>query len=357
MAVISHNRSSSYTEPSANGIICDSGNLHFIRLSPEFTMHESSNTPDEMERALNDSGLICPLPSLGLLHVAGDDAVAFLQSQLSADIPALETSRSTLAAWCNAKGRARALFRVVPSDTGMILLADAELIEAIRPTLQMFILRSQVALTDLTPGEQALGMAGPAAARLLSEAAGTLPAQAGEVSRAGDLHVIALPGADALRYLILAPTDQMAALQARYGEALTEGSEAFWQLQSIRAGIPELTRPVSESIVPTMLNLEPLGGISYDKGCYPGQEVIARMHYRSQLKRRLYRAALADDPPAPGSPVLDAEGQEAGVVISAAATGPGSELLAVLRIEKAGEALSVAQRTLEILDLPYTPPD
>lgn len=319
-------------------------------------MHEPANTPDEMEMALNDSGLICPLPSLGLLHVAGDDAVAFLQNQLTADVAGLEPSASALAAWCNAKGRARAVFRVVPSDTGMLLLADAPLIEAIRPTLQMFILRSQVALTDLRPDEGALGMAGPAAASLLSEAAGTLPAQPGDVVRAGDLHVIALPGAADLRYLVIAPADQLAALRTRFGHALVDGSEDFWRLQSIRAGLPELTREVSESVVPTMLNLEPLGGISYDKGCYPGQEVIARLHYRGQLKRRLYRAAIADDPPAPGTAVLDADDQEAGVVISAAAAGGGSELLAVLRIEKAGQTLSVATRTLEILDLPYTPP-
>ncbi len=319
-------------------------------------MHEASNTPDEMEMALNDSGLICPLPSLGLLHVAGDDAVAFLQNQLTADVAGLDESRSALAAWCNAKGRARAVFRVIPSDTGLILVADAQLLEAIRPTLQMFILRSQVALTDLAPQEEALGMAGPAAANLLTEAAGTLPAQAGDVVRAGDLHVIALPGAADRRYLVIAPADQLAAMRARYGDALTEGSEDFWRLQSIRAGIPELTRAVSESIVPTMLNLEPLGGISYEKGCYPGQEVIARMHYRGQLKRRLYRAATADDPPAPGTAVLDADEQEAGVVISAAATGGGSELLAVLRIEKAEQTLSVGTCTLKILDLPYTPP-
>jgi hypothetical protein len=353
LAIVGHVGSSSYTERSANGIIYDSGGRHSIRCSLEPTMHEPANRPDEMEMALNDSGLICPLTSLGLLHVAGDDAVAFLQNQLTADVAGLEPAASALAAWCNAKGRARAVFRVVPSDTGMLLLADADLIEAIRPTLQLFILRSQVALTDLRPDERALGMAGPAAASLLSEAAGTLPAQAGDVVRAGDLHVIALPGAADLRYLVIA---QLAALRTRFGHALVEGSEDFWRLQSIRAGLPELTREVSESVVPTMLNLEPLGGISYDKGCYPGQEVIARMHYRGQLKRRLYRAAIADDPPAPGTAVLDADDQEAGVVISAAAAGGGSELLAVLRIEKAGQTLSVATRTLEILDLPYTPP-
>ncbi|WP_237220319.1 YgfZ/GcvT domain-containing protein [Spiribacter curvatus] len=314
-------------------------------------------TPDEMEMALSDSGVICPLPSLGMLHVAGDDAIAFLQSQLSQDVAGLTESDSTLAAWCNAKGRARAIFRVVPSDTGLVLLADAELLDAIRPTLQMFILRSQVALTDLAPDEGALGMAGPAAATLLTEAAGSLPEQAGGVVRAGDLHVIALPGTMAMRYLVSAPTDQLAAFWARYREALTEGHEDFWQLQAIRAGLPDLTRPTSESIVPTMLNLEPLGGISYEKGCYPGQEVVARMHYRGQLKRRLYRAAVAGDPPTAGTSIEDTEGHEAGIVINAApASGDSSELLAVMRIEKAENELQVDTRSIQLLDLPYAPP-
>ncbi|RZU98175.1 YgfZ/GcvT domain-containing protein [Spiribacter vilamensis] len=314
-------------------------------------------TPDEMEMALGDSGVICPLPSLGMLHVAGDDAVAFLQKQLSQDVAGLDGSRSTLAAWCNAKGRTRAVFRVIPSDTGLILLADAELLEAIRPTLQMFILRSQVALTDLAPEEGALGMAGPAAVSLLTEGAGSLPDSPGGVVRAGDLHVVALPGAVTTRYLVIAPTDQLAAFWGRYRDALTEGNEDFWHLQAIRAGLPDLTLPVSESLVPTMLNLEPLGGISYEKGCYPGQEVVARMHYRGQLKRRLYRAALAGDPPAAGTAVEDNEGTEAGVVINAApASGGGSELLAVLRIEKADSDLRVETRSLQLLDLPYAPP-
>ena len=314
-------------------------------------------TPDEMEMALSDSGVICPLPSLGMLHVAGDDAVAFLQNQLSQDVAGLDASRSTLAAWCNAKGRTRAVFRVVPSDTGLILLADAELLEAIRPTLQMFILRSQVALTDLASDEGALGMAGPAAKRLLTEAVGSLPDHPGGVVRAGDFHVVALPGGMAMRYLVIAPTDQIAAVWGRYRDALTEGNEGFWHLQAIRAGLPDLDRRVSESIIPTMLNLEPLGGISYEKGCYPGQEVVARMHYRGQLKRRLYHAAVAGDPPAAGTAVEDTEGNEAGVVVNAAPTsGGGSELLAVLRIEKADSDLRVDTRSIQLLDLPYPPP-
>ena len=321
-------------------------------------MHDPLPTLDEMEMALADSGVVCPLTSLGILHVAGEDSGEFLHNQLTQAVSDLGGSTTALAAWCNAKGRTRALFRVVPSDTGMLLIADAELLRAIQPRLQMFILRSRVALTNLSGSERLLGLAGPTAETLLTEAAGSLPVRPDGLTRAGDLHVIALPGDRGLRYLLLGPNEQIETFRQRFRDALTEGSEVFWRLQDIRAGLPAITPETSESIIPTMLNLEPLGGISYEKGCYPGQEVVARMHYRGQLKRRLYRARVAGDPPAPGTPVNDLEGGEAGLVVSAAeAPGETSEMLAVLRIDKAGdEALTANGASLELLELPYPPP-
>ena len=321
-------------------------------------MHEPLHTVDEMEMALTDSGVVCALPSLGVLHVAGEDAAEFLHNQLTQSVRALGESHSMLAAWCNPKGRTRALFRVVPSDTGLLLIADADLLEALRPKLQMFILRARVALTDLSDAEGLLGLAGPTAETLLTEAAGSLPDRPDTLTRAGDLHIIALPGEQGLRYLLLAPAEQLKAFSQRFGETLTAGSESFWRLQDIRVGLPAITPATSESIIPTMLNLESLGGISYEKGCYPGQEVVARMHYRGQLKRRLYRAAVGGEPPVPGSAVTDTDGGEAGTVISAAAApGGGSELLAVLRIDKADtETLSTDGLRLQLLDLPYPPP-
>ncbi|MEX0449808.1 hypothetical protein V6X63_08580 [Spiribacter sp. 221] len=321
-------------------------------------MPEPLPTVDEMEMALADSGIVCPLPSLGVLHVAGEDSGEFLHNQLTQAVNSLDESTTTLAAWCNPKGRTRALFRVVPSDTGLLLIADAGLLQAIQPKLQMFILRSRVALTDLTPAEALLGLAGPVAETLLTEAAGSLPSQPDGLARAGDLHIIALPGDRGLRYVLLAPKEQTKAFWERFRDVLTEGSEAFWQLQDIRAGLPAISNETSGSIIPTMLNLEPLGGISYVKGCYPGQEVVARMHYRGRLKRRLYRARVTGDPPPPGTPVNDSEGGEAGLVVSAAgAPGGRSEMLAVLRIDKAGDGELTANGTgLELLDLPYPPP-
>ena len=312
----------------------------------------------EMATAALDGGLAAPLPGLGILHVAGDDAGAFLHNQLTQAVDGLPADQTCLAAWCNAKGRAHAVLRVVPSDTGLVLIGDAAVIEAIRPKLQRFILRAQVALTDISDSEGLLGLAGPVAESLLEETAGSLPRSDNALVRAGDLHVIRIPGGETRRYLLLAPAEQLGALWQRYCLSLTRADEAFWQLLDIRAGLPQITAATMEAFVPTMLNLEPLGGISYEKGCYPGQEVVARMHYLGRLKRRLYRARLADDPPPPGTSVNDDRGNEAGTVVTAAlAPTGGSELLAVLRIDAANAGqLDVDGSPLALLDLPYPPP-
>ncbi len=313
----------------------------------------------ELESSLQDGGVICPLPSLGVLHVAGVDAADFLHNQLTQAVKDLDESTTRLAAWCNGKGRTRALFRIARSDTGYLLISDADVLAAIRPKLQMFILRAQVALTDLTPSEGLMGLAGPAAETLLAETAGSVAHEPGAMTRAGDLHIIALPSdAAAQRFLMLAPSPQLADLWKRFQGALSIGDEAFWTLLDIRAGLPAITPATQESIIPTMLNLEPLGGVSYTKGCYPGQEVVARMHYLGSLKRRLYRAQLAGDPPEAGASVTGQNGANVGTVINAASTAEAqSELLAVLRIDAAEQGgLMIDEQALELLDLPYAPP-
>ncbi len=313
---------------------------------------------EQLTAAANEGGVLCPLPALGLLHVAGADAIAFLHNQLTQSARDLPDNETRLAAWCNAKGRTRALFRLIPSDTGMLLVTDAALLAAIQPKLQMFVLRAQVALTNLSDQEGFLGFAGPAGEALLTEIAGSLPERPGALTRAGDLHVIALAHGERLRYLVLAPKAQLAEIEGRASQALVLGDAQFWNLLDIQEGLPQITEATQESIIPTMLNLEPLGGISYNKGCYPGQEVVARMHYLGQLKRRMYRAHTKASAPAPGDSVLDAVGGTAGTVVSAApAPDGGSELLAVLRIDSATTGnLSVNDAAIELLDLPYPPP-
>lgn len=311
----------------------------------------------ELERAAADGGLVAPLPRLGLLHVAGDDAATFLHNQLTQSVNDLPADRSRLAAWCTAKGRALAVFRVLQTDTGLLLLADRDIIEAALPRLRMFVLRARVALTDLSDGEGVMGLAGPAAETLLAEAAGSPPAEADGVIRAGDLHVVRLRGEPPVRYLLTAPATQLGALWQRFSQALTPADEGFWELLDIRAGLPDVRPQTRERFVPPMLNLEPLGGIHYAKGCYPGQEVVARMRYLGRLKRRMVRLETSGEPPAPGTGIRTAAGRDAGEVVNAAArpTG-GCELLAVLRIEAEQEDLLVDGLPATPLPLPYPLP-
>lgn len=311
----------------------------------------------ELERAAADGGLAAPLPRLGLLHVAGDDAATFLHNQLTQAISDLAADASRLAGWCNAKGRLLALFRVLHTDTGLLLIADRDVIEAALPRLRLFVLRARVALTDLSGEEGVLGLAGPAAEALLAEAAGTPAVAAEGVTRAGDLHVVRLPGEPPVRYLVAAPKAQLGGLWERFSRALTPADEGFWELLDIRAGLPDIRLETRERFVPQMLNLEPLGGISYSKGCYPGQEVVARMHYLGRLKRRMHRLESDGAPPAPGSGLRTAAGKDAGEVVRAATrpTG-GCELLAVLRVEAEQEELLVDGLPATLLPLPYALP-
>ncbi|MEX0373784.1 CAF17-like 4Fe-4S cluster assembly/insertion protein YgfZ [Spiribacter pallidus] len=326
-------------------------------LDPQ-SVNEPAPTPAALELACTDSGVVCPLPGTGVLHVAGEDAGTFLQNQLTQSITDMATTETRLAAWCNPKGRTRAVFRVIPSDTGWVLMADAELIRAIQPTLQMFVLRARVALTDLSDEEGLLGLAGPSAETLLTETAGSLPRAVNTMVRAGDLHIVALPAPTGLRYAVLGPLTQIGALWSRYREALTAGNEAFWQLLDIRSGLPAIDTHTRETFIPTMLNLDALGGIRYDKGCYPGQEVVARLHYRGQLKRQMYRLALEDAAPDPGAAVVDSDGSEAGTVVAAApAAEDRVECLAVLRIDRANAGqLTVDGQPATPQPLPYPLP-
>jgi folate-binding Fe-S cluster repair protein YgfZ len=138
--------------------------------------------------------------------------------------------------------------RIVPSDTGLLLIADADVLAAIQPKLQMFILRSQVALTPLTPTEGLMGLAGPSAEALLTQTVGSLPDQVNGLARAGDLHIIKLPGEPQPRYLLLAPSAQLADIWQQYSAALTRADAAFWQLLDIRAGLPEVTSQTQETM-------------------------------------------------------------------------------------------------------------
>jgi len=293
------------------------------------------------------------LGALGLLSCEGDDARSFLHAQLTSDVAGLGAHEARRAGWCSAKGRLMATMLVIPQGSGFLLQLSRDLVPAVAKRLAMFVLRAKVKLVDASDAWAQLGLWGPAAAQRLAELGFEAPRQVlGCAHRGPGIVVRVAPE----RFLVLVP----AADRDRLVGALADEGDEAWSLQDIRDGLPRVVLATQEQFVPQMVNLERLGAVDFHKGCYPGQEVVARTQYRGVLKRRMVRARVADAAAA-GDELFaeDVAGQPAGVVVNAAATpGGGSELLCVLQIGSIEGASPVHLRAadgplLETLALPY----
>ena len=311
----------------------------------------------ETAAAANGGALKLALGDLGLIRVAGDDAVAFLQGQFSNDIRALGQGHQ-LHAYCNAQGRMLGLMRAFARGEAIYLQAGAALVEALVKRLRMFVMRSKVTLDAATDLGQ-MGLRGDGAGGLEAMLAGLkLPQpRPGATDTANDVTVLRLA---AERAVLIAPWAQIEKLWQSL-DARAAGMPA-WRLLDIRAGVPQLYPQTLEAFVPQMLNLDALGGISFTKGCYPGQEIVARTHYLGRLKQRLYRARV-DTPAAPGDTLYAPNfgTQAAGTVVDAVRVDDTTyELTASIQMSSA-EAGDVRLKgpegpRLTLLPLPYELP-
>jgi tRNA-modifying protein YgfZ len=288
----------------------------------------------------------------GVLSCTGDDARGFLHNQLTSDIESLPAHAARRAGWCSAKGRLLATFLVVPEAHGFLLVLPRELAPAVAKRLSMYVLRARVKLADASDGWTPFGVWGDSAADRI--AALDLPVPGGELQVAGSEAGLVVQVASQ-RYLLLAPSARQDRLAG-----LAVADEQAWVLQEIRAGRPQIVQATQEQFVPQMVNLERVGGVDFNKGCYPGQEIVARTQYRGTLKRRMVRARIAAAAAA-GDELFsdDLPGQASGVVANAAALGDGgSEVLAVVQIGSVEGAHAIHLRAadgpaLELQPLPY----
>lgn len=326
------------------------------RFGDDGALLDFGDADGELHTVLGDGGVM-PLPETGLIRVVGEDAAAFLQAQLSQGVTDQGTDEWRLAGLCNPKGRLLALFRVLRlDDDDFLLLTDGSLTEGLVQRLRMYVLRSRVALQDFTPHGGVWGAAGSGAAAL-TQVAGTLPQGTGTAVHAGDTTVMNL-GGEPERFLAVAHARDAEGLWGTLTDASRPVTPAAWTLLGIRAGEPEITAATRERFVPQQVNLELIGGISFQKGCYPGQEVIARMHYRGKPSRRMFGlTAPAGNVPLPGDSVLTADGASAGEVVRAVAGPVGIEALAVLRVQYHGrQDLRLGDQPAGFAQLPYNVP-
>jgi folate-binding protein YgfZ len=273
---------------------------------------------------------IAKLERYGLLLAAGADARAFLHAQLTNDIENLPAAHARYAGWCSAKGRLLASFLVVPFSGGFLLQLSRDLAPAVAKRLSMFILRSKVKLTDVSAEWTQFGVWSEDAGEALS-----VREQDGRIS----------VGIEPGRSLALVPSGAPLA---------ADKPEDAWSLAEVRAGRPLIAQPTQDQFVPQMVNLELAGGVDFRKGCYPGQEIVARAQYRGEVKRRMYRLRGAALRPGQDLFTDDAPGQPSGMVVNAA----GDESLAVLQTSaveaKAAVRAQPQSAPLEVLPLPYS---
>ncbi|WP_442920624.1 CAF17-like 4Fe-4S cluster assembly/insertion protein YgfZ [Massilia sp. S19_KUP03_FR1] len=278
-------------------------------------------------------GFVAPVGNLGLIAAQGLDAATFLHGQLTNDVANLPPGEVRLAGYCTPKGRLQATMLMWRADADAVPTIYLQLPLAVQPGFQkrlsMFVMRAKAKLLDVT-GEPrhavVLGLGGARAEAALREQVATLPATPNTATEGAAGTVLRLADAfNAPRYLWL--TSEATALSAlpALQKTLALGGTDAWELSGIHAGIAQVTGATFEQFVPQMVNLELVGGVNFKKGCYPGQEIVARSQYLGKLKRRTTLATIADPLAAAGAEVfsLDDPLQPCGMIVNAAPNGAG----------------------------------
>ena len=286
-------------------------------------------------QAARDQTVLVPLTHLGLIEATGDDAKAFLHSQFTSDINHLGTDQVQHSAWCTAKGRMQASFLAWREGDLFRLAIAGDLEAASLKRLQMFVLRSKVKLASLAESHLLLGLAGPQAAAVLGDAG--LPCPGAPMTSAISTEASVI-GLEANRYVVAIKQEAIAELWRKLAFKARPAGLPAWRWLDVQAGFPLVTAATKEEFVPQMADFEKLGGISFHKGCYPGQEIVARTQYLGKVKRHLYRVRsdqLLEAGASLHSP--DNPDQACGMIVSGAPSPAGGyEALAVVQSNFAG---------------------
>jgi len=285
-------------------------------------------------RALAAPATLHRLADETLVRVQGADAASFLQAQFSNDIGLLGPDNAQWTSYCTPQGRVLAMPLAWKMDGVIRLAMPADLAAPVVARLRRYVLRARVEFVDDAEQAVLLGVGGTDAAATIAAACGAAPGPLlGRIDGSGGESVIRL--ADDL-FLLAVPAARAHEVRDALARSCTPASERAWHARLLRARIPRLGLALQDRFVPQMLGLDRLGGISFDKGCYPGQEIVARARYLGQVKRHLAALHAAQGPAVPGQSIVRADGTGAGTVVSAApAADSGWDVLAVLLDEAA----------------------
>ena len=310
------------------------------------------------------AGFVAPITDLGLIALDGEESASFLHNQLTNDVEHLGQGEARLAGYCSPKGRLLASFLMWRNESSIFLQLPRDIQPAIQKRLSMFVLRAKTKLRDASdaPENQVLlGLGGGLAEAALQSWFDALPVKPfttldhplGTLIRVADAF-----GAPRYQWLLSADTAQN--VVAELADKLNVGNNDAWHLSEIHAGIPQIAKATQEQFVPQMVNYELLGGVNFKKGCYPGQEIVARSQYLGKLKRRTTLVSIPEPTAAAGQEVFataDPE-QPCGMIVNAAPNGNGGvDALVEMKlaaIEAASVRLGSAQGVaLSFLAMPY----
>jgi tRNA-modifying protein YgfZ len=318
-------------------------------------------TPENLQLHQQDT-LLIDLADTALIKASGSEWRSFLQGQLSSDLQQLSTQMSQLSSYNSPKGRIMAVFRLIEAHDGVWLQLPREIQQSIQKRLSMFIMRADVTLANESDEWVCFGVCGPQARELLQPWVSHIPEQQGECVTSKDVTItLETHSANPCYQIITTPTQAVSMWKQLSEKAVCMEQEA-WDLQLIGAGIPNVYAVTQETWVAQMINLQLTGGVSFTKGCFTGQEVIARMQHLGTLKRQMYRAHIktADRPEIGASLVSEhsKSGQGAGRIVRVAPSPQGGyEVLAVMEISAAEASPLTLEEdptaTLELLSLPY----
>ncbi|MGD9788470.1 MAG: folate-binding protein YgfZ [Sulfuricellaceae bacterium] len=315
------------------------------------------NPEAELRASAADTTLM-DLSQYGLLAVTGEDAQTFLQGQFTNDVSQVSVHQGQYSALCTPKGRMLASFFLWREADGYRLQLPLTMQEGFRKRLAMYVLRSKVQIADRSDDSVRLGIAGPRAAEILGHHGISLPVNDRGIIASEDITLIRFGDS---RFEVVTTADKGIALWNTLAADCNPVGSQHWDWLDIQAGIPTILPTTREEFVPQMVNFEALGGVSFKKGCYTGQEVVARAQHIGQVKRRLYLAHVGSgEIPQPGTPLYypgSEEGASGKIVNAEASPEGGWDVLAVIPVAAASGEVHLHDQQgplLEIRALPYS---